>query len=88
MLVSRVVPADLPIDPNEPLYCYCQQVSYGEMVACDSHDVRNNRITSSACNSLIYSVKLNGSMLLVLISRQYQRVNGIVVVVKETKEDK
>ncbi|KAI7819847.1 inhibitor of growth proteins N-terminal histone-binding-domain-containing protein [Gamsiella multidivaricata] len=30
--------AELPIDPNEPLYCYCQQVSYGEMVACDNGD--------------------------------------------------
>ncbi|CDS04991.1 hypothetical protein LRAMOSA07521 [Lichtheimia ramosa] len=30
--------AELPIDPNEPLYCYCQQVSYGEMVACDNAD--------------------------------------------------
>ncbi|KAK3809783.1 MAG: inhibitor of growth proteins N-terminal histone-binding-domain-containing protein [Linnemannia elongata] len=29
---------ELPIDPNEPLYCYCQQVSYGEMVACDNQD--------------------------------------------------
>ncbi|KAI8604793.1 inhibitor of growth proteins N-terminal histone-binding-domain-containing protein [Dissophora ornata] len=29
---------ELPIDPNEPLYCYCQQVSYGEMVACDNGD--------------------------------------------------
>jgi hypothetical protein len=36
---SSVVPADMPIDPNEPLYCYCQQVSYGEMVACDNTDV-------------------------------------------------
>ncbi|KAI8076578.1 uncharacterized protein B0P05DRAFT_544987 [Gilbertella persicaria] len=35
---KAVVPADLPIDPNEPLYCYCQQVSYGEMVACDNAD--------------------------------------------------
>ena len=35
---KTVVPADLPIDPNEPLYCYCQQVSYGEMVACDNTD--------------------------------------------------
>ncbi|SAM05948.1 hypothetical protein [Absidia glauca] len=26
------------IDPNEPLYCYCQQVSFGEMVACDNAD--------------------------------------------------
>ncbi|CEP08329.1 hypothetical protein [Parasitella parasitica] len=35
---KMVVPVDLPIDPNEPLYCYCQQVSYGEMVACDNTD--------------------------------------------------
>ncbi|KAI9251041.1 hypothetical protein BY458DRAFT_493726 [Sporodiniella umbellata] len=35
---KTVVPVDLPIDPNEPLYCYCQQVSFGEMVACDQHD--------------------------------------------------
>ncbi|KAI9469430.1 inhibitor of growth proteins N-terminal histone-binding-domain-containing protein [Coemansia mojavensis] len=27
--------SEMPIDPNEPRYCYCQQVSYGEMVACD-----------------------------------------------------
>lgn len=30
---------DMSVDPNEPLYCYCQQVSYGEMVACDNADV-------------------------------------------------
>ncbi|KXN70934.1 hypothetical protein CONCODRAFT_70254 [Conidiobolus coronatus NRRL 28638] len=27
--------AEIPIDPNEPTYCYCKEVSYGEMVACD-----------------------------------------------------
>lgn len=27
---------DLPVDPNEPTYCVCNQVSYGEMVACDN----------------------------------------------------
>ncbi|KAI8581464.1 hypothetical protein K450DRAFT_231432 [Umbelopsis ramanniana AG] len=27
---------DLDIDPNEPTYCYCNQVSFGDMVACDS----------------------------------------------------
>lgn len=26
-------------DPNEPRYCICNQVSYGEMVACDNKDV-------------------------------------------------
>ncbi|KAI8093049.1 uncharacterized protein BX664DRAFT_99634 [Halteromyces radiatus] len=30
--------SDMNIDPNEPLYCYCQQVSFGEMVACDNAD--------------------------------------------------
>lgn len=25
-----------PVDPNEPVYCYCKQVSWGEMVACDN----------------------------------------------------
>ncbi|BHF65785.1 Inhibitor of growth protein 4 [Sparganum proliferum] len=29
---------DMPVDPNEPTYCLCQQVSYGEMVACDHRD--------------------------------------------------
>lgn len=26
------------VDENEPLYCYCNGVSYGEMVACDADD--------------------------------------------------
>ncbi|KAK9289216.1 hypothetical protein L1049_017690 [Liquidambar formosana] len=30
---------DLPVDPNEPTYCLCNQVSYGEMVACDNPNV-------------------------------------------------
>lgn len=32
---------DWPYDPNEPRYCICNQVSYGDMVACDNSDVRN-----------------------------------------------
>ncbi|KAI4365344.1 hypothetical protein MLD38_021337 [Melastoma candidum] len=31
---------DLPVDPNEPTYCFCNQVSYGEMVACDNPDCK------------------------------------------------
>ena len=27
---------DMPVDPNEPTYCLCQQVSYGEMIGCDN----------------------------------------------------
>ena len=29
---------DMPVDPNEPTYCLCQQVSYGEMIGCDNTD--------------------------------------------------
>ncbi|EPS69195.1 hypothetical protein M569_05572, partial [Genlisea aurea] len=31
---------DVPVDPNEPTYCFCSQVSYGEMVACDNPDCK------------------------------------------------
>ncbi|XP_063074964.1 inhibitor of growth protein 5-like [Engraulis encrasicolus] len=27
---------DMPVDPNEPTYCLCSQVSYGEMIGCDN----------------------------------------------------
>lgn len=30
---------DLPVDPNEPTYCICDQVSYGEMIGCDNEEV-------------------------------------------------
>lgn len=29
---------DMPVDPNEPTYCVCHQVSYGEMIGCDNQD--------------------------------------------------
>ncbi|AEE33094.1 PHD finger protein-like protein [Arabidopsis thaliana] len=28
-----------PIDPNEPTYCVCHQVSFGDMIACDNENV-------------------------------------------------
>ncbi|KAG1945492.1 inhibitor of growth protein 1 [Rhinichthys klamathensis goyatoka] len=31
-------PTDLPIDPNEPTYCLCEQVSFGEMIGCDNEE--------------------------------------------------
>ncbi|KAI8818478.1 inhibitor of growth proteins N-terminal histone-binding-domain-containing protein [Fimicolochytrium jonesii] len=29
---------DLPIDPNEPTYCICGRVSFGDMIGCDNSD--------------------------------------------------
>ncbi len=37
---------DMPVDPNEPTYCLCHQVSYGEMIGCDNPDVRRNALNS------------------------------------------
>ncbi|TKA53545.1 hypothetical protein B0A53_03836 [Rhodotorula sp. CCFEE 5036] len=28
----------MPVDPNEPVYCYCNRVSFGEMIACENED--------------------------------------------------
>jgi len=35
---SVVMASDLDIDPDEPTYCKCHQVSFGEMIACDNKD--------------------------------------------------
>uniref|UniRef100_UPI00358F0A2D inhibitor of growth protein 1-like n=1 Tax=Myxine glutinosa TaxID=7769 RepID=UPI00358F0A2D len=36
--VSPTIDVDIPIDPDEPTYCLCEQVSYGEMIGCDNPD--------------------------------------------------
>ncbi|XP_071051158.1 inhibitor of growth protein 3 [Onthophagus taurus] len=35
---QEVTDAEWSYDPNEPRYCLCNQVSYGDMVACDNED--------------------------------------------------
>ncbi|KAG2366766.1 hypothetical protein BDR07DRAFT_1395063 [Suillus spraguei] len=34
--VKLKIPAQAQADPNEPRYCYCNQVSYETMIACDN----------------------------------------------------
>ena len=34
--LSHIDGAD--IDPNEPVYCICRQIAYGEMIACDNEE--------------------------------------------------
>lgn len=36
LLAPEVQVLDMPVDPNEPTYCVCHQVSYGEMIGCDN----------------------------------------------------
>lgn len=40
--ILAIVPLDddEPIDPNEPTYCYCNRVSFGNMIACDGPDCK------------------------------------------------
>ena len=42
---------DMPVDPNEPTYCICRQVSYGEMIGCDNPDV-SSTVVSYFCTSV------------------------------------
>lgn len=34
--VAPVLPPEETIDPDEPTYCLCDQISYGEMIMCDN----------------------------------------------------
>ena len=35
---AQILLFSMPIDPNEPTYCICQEVSWGEMIGCDNND--------------------------------------------------
>ena len=42
VVVSGVPTPDFttePTDPDEPTYCLCNQVSFGEMIGCDNDEV-------------------------------------------------
>jgi inhibitor of growth protein 4 len=38
VLEKRLFETEIPLDPNEPVYCYCKKVSHGQMVCCDNED--------------------------------------------------
>lgn len=39
LVIEQTTDGDWSYDPNEPRYCICNQVSYGDMVACDNEAV-------------------------------------------------
>lgn len=39
LVVEQTTDGEWSYDPNEPRYCICNQVSYGDMVACDNEAV-------------------------------------------------
>ena len=41
-----------PIDPNEPLYCYCKRPSSGNMVGCENDDCKSGEWFHYECVGL------------------------------------
>ncbi|PRQ45941.1 putative chromatin regulator PHD family [Rosa chinensis] len=52
--------ADQPIDPNEPTYCVCHQVSFGDMIACDNENCQGGEWFHYACVGLTPETRFKG----------------------------
>jgi hypothetical protein len=63
-------------DKDEPLYCFCQQVSYGEMVGCDG-EVRTFTFVLHVF-TLFRIVLMNGFIWIALDSMNRLKVLGSV----------
>ncbi|MFS7989688.1 putative chromatin regulator PHD family [Helianthus anomalus] len=49
-----------PIDPNEPTYCVCHQVSYGDMIACDNENCQGGEWFHYSCVGLTPETRFKG----------------------------
>lgn len=79
---------EFPIDPNEPTYCLCHQVSFGEMIACDNDDVLQYLCMNGVFLFNFFSVTLNGFIGTVSGWKHYQKVNGFALIVPPLKDNK
>lgn len=51
---------DQPIDPNEPTYCTCGQVSFGDMIACDNEKCEGGEWFHYQCVGLSSETRFKG----------------------------
>ncbi|MCO5601819.1 hypothetical protein L7F22_055944 [Adiantum nelumboides] len=51
---------DQPIDPDEPTYCTCNQVSFGEMIACDNENCEGGEWFHYQCVGLSSESRFKG----------------------------
>ncbi|KAI4295456.1 hypothetical protein L6164_035502 [Bauhinia variegata] len=51
---------DQPIDPNEPTYCVCHQVSFGDMIACDNENCEGGEWFHYSCVGLTPETRFKG----------------------------
>lgn len=83
---NEVTDGEWTYDPNEPRYCLCNQVSYGDMVACDNEDVSLKLFVKRSIivmivfifNYFFFSVLPNGFIIHALELLHRLKVNGIV----------
>ncbi|KAJ6697271.1 hypothetical protein OIU85_003622 [Salix viminalis] len=54
------VEAEQPIDPNEPTYCVCHQVSFGDMIACDNENCQGGEWFHYSCVGLTPETRFKG----------------------------
>jgi inhibitor of growth protein 4 len=54
------VDIDQPIDPNEPTYCVCHQVSFGDMIACDNENCQGGEWFHYTCVGLTPETRFKG----------------------------
>lgn len=51
---------DQPIDPDEPTYCVCHQVSFGDMIACDNENCQGGEWFHYSCVGLTPETRFKG----------------------------
>jgi hypothetical protein len=82
--------ADEDADPDEPRYCYCNSVSYGEMVGCDAENCEREWF-HLPCVGLKVAPKGNGELpfLFQLVSypvTDFLQPNGIATIAKRSSK--
>ncbi|XP_074574597.1 PHD finger protein ING2 [Curcuma longa] len=58
--ISASADVDQPIDPNEPTYCVCHQVSFGDMIACDNENCEGGEWFHYSCVGLTPETRFKG----------------------------
>eukprot|EP00252_Welwitschia_mirabilis_P013902 TRINITY_DN3077_c0_g1_i2.p1 TRINITY_DN3077_c0_g1~~TRINITY_DN3077_c0_g1_i2.p1 ORF type:complete len:225 (-),score=58.67 TRINITY_DN3077_c0_g1_i2:152-826(-) len=58
--ITLPLDVDQAIDPNEPTYCVCNQVSFGDMVACDNENCGGGEWFHYACVGLTPETRFKG----------------------------
>ena len=62
---------DMPVDPNEPTYCLCHQVSYGEMIGCDNQDVSLHHFHISIRATFVVAMETHSRVMTEMVSMSH-----------------